>query len=301
MIHTPRVTVVIATHNRASLLPRAVESVLAQTYTDYEVIIVDDCSSDDTQHVIAGFEDPRIRSFRHERNRGQSAARNTGIFNAKGQYIAFLDDDDEYLPVNLEVRVHRMDKAACKVGLVYGWRDEVDDSTGEVRPYVRHTLEGDLFEYLLAYNHVVSTLDIMVRKSIALEVDGFKETISNGEDMLFAAEVAKRSLVAVVPQVIAKVHSGHGYSRMTDSGRSSLSQVYKMYMDAFADELSKRPKAQARILGRLALAELAGRNWGTSLSAAGASLRLDPLGMTSQGVRYCVRLCYRSLLARGVV
>ena len=301
MTHAPKVTVVITTYNRAGLLPRAIKSVLAQTYTDYEVIIVDDCSSDNTQDVIAGFDDPRIRSFRHERNRGQSVTRNTGIFNAKGQYIAFLDDDDEYLPVNLEARVHRMDKASCKVGLVYGWRDEVDDSTGEVRPYIRHTLEGDLFEYLLAYNHVVSTLDIMVRKSIALEVDGFNETISNGEDMLFTAEVAKRSLIAVVPQVIAKVHSRHGYSRMTDSDRSSLSQVYRMYMDAFADELGKRPKAQARILGGLALAELRGRNWRASLSAAGASLRLDPLGMTGQGVRYCVRLCYRRLLARWAV
>ena len=201
-----KVTVVIATYNRVNLLPRAVESVLAQTFTDYEIVIVDDCSSDNTQEVIAGFDDPRIRAFRHGRNRGQSAAQNTGISNAKGQYIAFLDDDDEYLPVNLEARVHRMDKASCKVGLVYGWRDEVDDSTGEVRPFIRQTSEGDLFEYLLGLNPFGGTLDFMVRLSVALEFEGFDESFHLGEDALFIARIAQRYHIAVVPQVISRQH-----------------------------------------------------------------------------------------------
>ena len=63
-----------------------------------DMVIVDDCSSDETQDIIAGFSDPRIRSFRHDRNRGQSAAINTGIAHARGEYIGFLDDDDEWLP-----------------------------------------------------------------------------------------------------------------------------------------------------------------------------------------------------------
>ena len=94
----PKVSVIVPTHNRADLLPRAIDSVLAQTYGSYEILIVDDCSSDDTQDVIAGFSDPRIRSFRHDRNRGQSAAVNTGIAHARGGYVGFLDDDDEWLP-----------------------------------------------------------------------------------------------------------------------------------------------------------------------------------------------------------
>ena len=145
MTHSPKVTVVITTYNRAGLLKRAVESVLSQTYTDYEIIIVDDCSSDNTQDVIAGFNHPRIHSFRHDGNRGPSASRNTGIALASGKYIAFLDDDDEWLPVNLEARVHLLDEASCKVGLVYGWRDIVDDSNHSVRPGPRHTCRGDLF------------------------------------------------------------------------------------------------------------------------------------------------------------
>ena len=304
MTHTPKVTVVIVTYNRAGLLPRAVLSVLAQTYTDYEVIIVDDCSSDNTQDVIAAFDDPRIRSFKHERNRGQSAARNTGIFNAKGEYIAFLDDDDEYLPVNLEARVQRMDKASREVGLVYGWRDEVDDSTGEVRPRIRHTLEGDLLGHMLALNYLAATMDIMVRKSIAFEIGGFDERLANGEDLLYIAQAARRCHIAVVSQVITNNHAGHGHARMTDFTVEMclrLCRFYRIFMDAFAYELGKCPKARARILRKLALTELRCRNWHASLSAAVSSLRLDPVGTIAQGVRYCVGYCFRRLQALWAV
>ena len=97
-------------------MPRAIDSVLAQTYwMSYEILIVDDCSSDDTQDVIAGFSDPRIRSFRHDRNEGKSAAINTGIAHARGEYIGFLDDDDEWLSPKLEGQVALLD-----VGLTQG-------------------------------------------------------------------------------------------------------------------------------------------------------------------------------------
>ena len=92
----PKVSVIIATYNRAGLLPRAVNSVLNQTLKEYEIIIVDDASSDDTQQIIAGFEDPRIRSARHEVNCGQSVATNAGIERARGEYVTLLDDDDEW-------------------------------------------------------------------------------------------------------------------------------------------------------------------------------------------------------------
>ena len=293
MTHTPKVTVVITTYNRAGLLPRAVESVLAQTYTDYEIIIVDDCSSDNTQEVIAGFDDPRIHSFRHERNRGLSAARNTAIFNARGEYVALLDDDDEWLPVNLELRVRRFDRASSKVGLVYGWRDVVDDTTGKVRPHTRHTLEGDLFEYLLALNYMAGSPDLMVRLSAAQEIGGFDESLPASVELLFLTQIAQRFHIAVVPHVISRQHAEHGHGRMTDqSFERYLNRVrfHRTYMHVFADELCKRPKTQALILRKLALTELRLRNWRASLSASAASFRLDPLGTVNQGTRYFMRL-----------
>ena len=101
-ISNPGISVIIPTYNRAHLISRSAKSVLAQTYPDFELIIVDDGSGDNTEEIIEALADPRIRYLRHESNRGVSAARNTGIRAARGDYIAFQDSDDEWLPQKLE-------------------------------------------------------------------------------------------------------------------------------------------------------------------------------------------------------
>jgi glycosyltransferase involved in cell wall biosynthesis len=97
----PQFSVVICTHNRASLLPRSVRSVLDQTFRNFEVVVVDDGSSDHTMEVVAGIPDPRVRYVCRD-NGGLSAARNTGVANSHGRFVAFLDDDDEVVPTWLE-------------------------------------------------------------------------------------------------------------------------------------------------------------------------------------------------------
>lgn len=92
------VSVVVPTHNRAELLRMSIQSILAQTYQNLEIIVVDDASTDITPQVVTGFNDQRIRYIRHNQKRGGSAARNTGIRAASGVYIAFLDDDDQWEP-----------------------------------------------------------------------------------------------------------------------------------------------------------------------------------------------------------
>ena len=99
---SPRVSVIIPTYNRAHLIGRAIQSVLAQTYQDFEVIVVDDGSTDNTEEVVLNFGSEKMRYIRHGTNRGVAAARNTGIRNARGEYIAFQDSDDEWYPNRLE-------------------------------------------------------------------------------------------------------------------------------------------------------------------------------------------------------
>jgi glycosyltransferase involved in cell wall biosynthesis len=103
----PKVSIIIPTYNRADLLPRAVQSVINQTYKDWELLIVDDGSADNTKEVVEKFakKDPRIKYF-YEENKGQGAARNLGIKNAQGEYIAFLDSDDEWLSEKLEKQIN---------------------------------------------------------------------------------------------------------------------------------------------------------------------------------------------------
>ena len=105
---TPLVSVIIPTYNRADLILRAVRSVQAQTYPNWEVIVVDDASADNTPAVLSAVHDPRVRVLRHEKNQGPPATRNTGIAAARGEYLAFLDSDDEWLPQKLKTQIAAM-------------------------------------------------------------------------------------------------------------------------------------------------------------------------------------------------
>jgi len=111
----PKVSAIIPTHDRAGLLGRAIESVLAQTVWDLELIVVDDGSTDATDKVVAAFTDPRVRYLRHETNRGCYAAQNTGLREARGEFIAILGSDDEWLPEFLERQLPAFDDPAVGV------------------------------------------------------------------------------------------------------------------------------------------------------------------------------------------
>ena len=99
----PLITVLTPTFNRAYILPTAIKSVLAQTYQNFEYIIIDDGSTDNTEEIVRGFNDPRIKYILNSRTKGPSGARNTGMDKAKGAWITFLDSDDEWYPNLLEV------------------------------------------------------------------------------------------------------------------------------------------------------------------------------------------------------
>ena len=181
----PKVSVVITTYNRAALLPRAIRSVLAQTYEDYELIIVDDCSTDDTPEVVQRFADSRIHAVRQAENRGQSAAVNTGIRLARGEYIAFLDDDDEWVDTKLLHQVRTLDASDPRVGLVYTWFDYVDAASGVRRAGGRSVMSGDLWEDMLQLGVPAPTSTYLVRAEAARQIGGFDETLTNLTDRDF--------------------------------------------------------------------------------------------------------------------
>ena len=275
----PMVSVIIPTHNRAELLPRSVDSVLTQTYDNYEILIVDDGSSDTTQEVADSFADSRIRYVRREQSGGASAARNTGIRNVRGEYIAFLDDDDEWLPRKLERQVALLDSSPPEVGLVYGWVDIVSDPTGEVTQKYRNTMQGDVFDILVAMRTPGPTSVLMVRASVAREVRGFDESLPRHNDIDFICRISKRYHVAVVPEVVAKHHDGHGYRQISDNTPQSMSHALsqlRRHMVTYADELARRPKAHAAVLRSIAVMEFMRGNLRAALAASVSSFKLDP-------------------------
>lgn len=291
MTELPKVSVIIPTHNRADLLPRAVSSVLAQTYQNFELLIVDDGSTDYTQDVIAGFSDSRIRAFRQETNRGQSAARNVGIANACGEYIAFLDDDDEFTPTSLADRVVALESAPPDVALVYGGTDCFDHNTGSLTPDSRSTLRGDVFESALTGQNIAITITMLVRTSVAREVGGFREDLPMGEDPHFVAQIAKKYHIEVTLQTACIRHINHGYTQLTNAGagyRSGMDRYYRIHIETFKPELEQRPKVFAYVLRRSSVHAMECRSVKYAMLASFKALRLHPL--TPANVRHLLRL-----------
>lgn len=285
----PRVSVVIPTRNRAEWLPRAVGSVLAQTWTDFELLIVDDHSTDETPAVIARFADARIRSFRHEHNFGQSKALNTGIEHARGEYVAFLDDDDEWLPAKLAAQVALLDAAPPRVGLVYCWYEKVDEASRERIGTTQLTLRGDIFEHMLALHVPAATCSWLVRRSTALSIGGFDEGLQQANDVDFISRICARGWhVDFVPQVALLAYR-HACGQMTDRNTENLAAyagMVRAHLARFARELSERPAAHARVHLWLARYELPYGSRRAALASLATAFRLDPIGMCRRGFRH---------------
>jgi len=178
----PKVSVVIPTYNRSRFLRIAVRSVLNQTFQDFEIVIVDDASSDDTRAVVASLGDARIKYVRHEQNRRIAGARNTGVSNSLGEYIAFLDDDDEWQPGKLEQQVRMLDVSAPTVGAVYTAFAQVNAASGDVVGIVRPVKRGHILHALCSRNWVGTASTVCLRRQCFEEVGLFDESVAFGEE-----------------------------------------------------------------------------------------------------------------------
>ena len=175
------VTAIITTHNRKDLLERAILSVLNQTYKDIELIVVSDGSTDGTDEFMQKYEsDKRVRYISYYPGRGGNYARNTGIKTAKGEYVAFLDDDDEWLPTKIEKQVVKIESDSS-IGLVYTGTHSiyVDDN---VEFDSCPSLQGDMSKQILYNNFAGSTTTVMLRKSILDKSGLFDEELSAIQD-----------------------------------------------------------------------------------------------------------------------
>ena len=177
----PKVSVIIPTHNRAKLLGSAIQSVLDQTYQDFELLVVDDGSEDNPEQVVRSFSDPRVRFVRHLVARGGGAARNTGIQNTSGPYVAFLDDDDTWYPQKLALQVAMLDQGPARLGLIYAGYDIVDPEGRTLSTRIPEA-RGDLRHKLLASNVIGGTSLILVRRTCLQSAGGFDEALPSFQD-----------------------------------------------------------------------------------------------------------------------
>jgi glycosyltransferase involved in cell wall biosynthesis len=187
MSYNPLVSVVIPTYNRASLIPAAIESVLGQTYKNIELIIVDDGSTDNTQEVLSGYGD-RVRVVLQE-NRGPAIARNRGIAVAKGDIIAFLDSDDQWLPTKLERQVESLRVAGpevtcslCNCTVYYANGKQTSTfAIADMIPDCETGIWLNPVEVLLN-RFVMFNQAVAIRREVLERVGYFDETLRFGED-----------------------------------------------------------------------------------------------------------------------
>lgn len=172
------VSAVITTHNRLNYLKRAVESVLSQTYPNIECIVVSDASTDGTDEYCNGRDDIKYISISKNESHGGNYARNLGIKAAKGKYVAFLDDDDAWLPTKIEKQVNLLEEKKCEC--VYCLRKfEVVNNGVIIKQSIegtRHKIEGDISKKIFRHSFT-STSCLLVSKSILDKIGGFDENL----------------------------------------------------------------------------------------------------------------------------
>ncbi|MFB6150293.1 MAG: glycosyltransferase family 2 protein [Haloarculaceae archaeon] len=215
----PTVTVVIPTYNRAEVLPRAVDSVLAQSYEDFELLVVDDGSTDRTAAALAAYDDPRLRVVTHGDNRGANAARNTGIAEASGEYVAFLDSDDSWAPEKLERQLDRLLAAGDDAVAVYcDFELDVPGGSGRLRSAAASVLarfdddvpaEGgeELAAEILADRlHSGAGSTLLVETAVARRIDGFDERLDRFQDPEFLLRVVQKGRLCYVDEPLVTRH-----------------------------------------------------------------------------------------------
>ena len=200
----PRVSVIIPTYNRSDLLKDAIASVLSQNYSDYEIIIVDDGSTDDTQAVVSSYKSPKIIYF-FQNNCGRSAARNSGISLARGEYIAFLDSDDIFMPNKLELQTSFLD-AHTSYGMVYSYANNVDENRQFLTHHYDGNLSGQIYpDMLFIRNNFITTPTVMVRAKILSELGGFDVKMHMCEDLDLWRRIARKYKVMQLTEALAHV------------------------------------------------------------------------------------------------
>ncbi|MBI1915861.1 MAG: glycosyltransferase [Planctomycetes bacterium] len=227
---SPAVSVVIATHNYGRYLAGAVRSVLAQTFTDFELVIVDDGSSDDTPEVAQPFlRDPRIRYHRTDRQ-GQPKAKNTGIRLTTAPLIAFLDADDVWLPDKLDRQVARF-AADPELGVVYADRLLMDAEGHELECDKRLLYRGNVLPEMFQENFICFS-SVMVRRAVFEEVGLFDETIPMAIDYDLWLRVGLRYRFDYVDASLVKYRTGHAnLSRREEERQLIVVGIMRRFLD----------------------------------------------------------------------
>ncbi len=303
---TAKVSVIIPTYNRAGLILRTIDSVLAQTYKNIEIIVVDDGSTDNTEEIVAS-QGSDVKYLRQPKL-GACAARNLGVLHATGDYFVFLDSDDTIMPTMVEQLARALDQNP-RYGAAYcGWR-VIDEAKGTTSTSPLDKPSGDVFAAMCT-TELCIIHSVMVRRDCLSRSGLFDTRLKHRQDIDFWTRVAAHCEFIFVPEHLAQYHRG---SNMVSLGRPDLAEAGPMVLSKLSPFLrsGRLSKQDWRLLARrlninyannctsIAFAAYDSGEWAVARYYALRSLYHKPRNLLSRKVMLMfVRSCALSMLPR---
>ncbi|MEB3178367.1 MAG: glycosyltransferase [Nostocaceae cyanobacterium] len=283
----PTISVIVPAYNGERTILQTIESIRKQTFSDWEIIVIDDGSKDRTVELVNTVKDERLKIFSYE-NGGLPVARNRGISHAQGEYIAFIDADDLWTPDKLADQLEALQKNP-QAGLAYSWTSVIDDKAESIYESNKVYYEGDVYADLLTYNFIASGSNALVRRQAIEDAGEFEPTLGSAEDWDYWLRIASSWHFAVVPkaQILYRQSTGAMSSKIDVMEKYNLMVIDRAFQVAPAHLQHLKRQSQAGVYGYMA--ELAFRY----------APATDKVKLTAQKMQQAIRLHPALLRYRG--
>lgn len=237
----PLISVIIPVYNAESTIRETVESVLKQSFSDFELIVINDGSTDSTVEILSQIHDPRMKVYSYP-NAGPNHSRNRGLSQASGEYVSFIDGDDLWTEDKLEAQLRALQKNP-QAAVAYSWTNSIDESGEFLRRGSYISWSGDVYEKLLLNDFIESGSNPLIRRQAIVEVGGFDESLPAAQDWDMWLRLAARYHFAVVPsiQILYRVVNNSWSSNVARMERASLRVIERAYAEAPASMQHLKP------------------------------------------------------------
>lgn len=243
----PEISIVLNTYNSSRFVQETIKSVLGQSFCDFEMIVIDDGSTDNTLKIVRSFEDNRIHVYSYQ-NGGIAISRNRGIEKASAEYISFLDHDDIWHRDKLSCQLKALQESP-KSALVYSWVNVIDESGNFIRALSKTHKSGHIYKDLLLKNFLMTASNPLIRTSALVAIGGFDETIYGADDWDLFLRLTERHTVALSPHhhIQYRIVKGSGSGQIERFEQGCLQVVEKAFDNPDPAIQKIKSSAMARI------------------------------------------------------